>query len=187
MMNSMFDCLADAPHHCSCGADAEFVGGAVDTKPFFGVAREAGDTLADFVVKNFGAGAGNGIETGIAQAGDGIADGKVGNVGDIEDFRGGEDVEVDLEVLLDGAEEIFVPLDGKVGMEAALHEDAGAAQVERFPDLLVDDFFGVDVGFIVALGAIEGAETTELGADVSVIDVAIDDISGDVMGMELTP
>jgi len=186
-MNSMFNRLAAAPHHGSRGADAELMGGAVDAQPFFGVAFKAGDTLADFVVKNFGAGAGNGIEAGIAEPGNRVADGNVRNLGDIQDFRCGKHVEVDLEVLLNGAEKIFVPLDGKVGVKSALHQDAGAAQIERFLDLLVNDFFGVDVGFVVTFGAVEGAEAAELGADVGVIDVAVNYITSDVMRMKLSP
>ncbi len=64
--------------------------------PVRGAALEAGDALADVVVEDFGAAAGDGVEAGVAQAGDGGAQIEVGVLGDGEDFRGGEAVEPDL-------------------------------------------------------------------------------------------
>jgi hypothetical protein len=42
------------------------------------------------------------------------------------------------EALLDAAEEALEPVDLEVGMNAALHQHAGAAHLERLGDLLVD-------------------------------------------------
>jgi hypothetical protein len=44
------------------------------------------------------------------------------------------------EVLLDVAEQAFVPLDGKRIVHAALHEDLRAADGDEFADLLADFF-----------------------------------------------
>ena len=60
-------------------------------------------------------------------------------LGDGEDFRSGEAVEPDLrEALLDAGEEALEPVDLQIGVEAALHEDAGAAHLVGLGDLLVD-------------------------------------------------
>ena len=42
----------------------------------------------------------------------------------------------DVETRFDRAQQIFVPLDLQVRMQAALHQNAGAAKVDRLLDLL---------------------------------------------------
>ena len=69
----MLEVLAHAEHHGGGGAHAKLVRGAVHVEPVFGEALQASDPLADFVVENFRAAAGNGIEPGIAQTRDGVA------------------------------------------------------------------------------------------------------------------
>ena len=89
------------------------------------------------------------------------------------------------EALLDAAEEVLVPLDLEVGVQAALHQHAGAAQVERLLDLLEDRLLGQNVPFGVAHGPVERAEAAILGAEVGVVDVAVDDVGDDALGMPL--
>ena len=50
------------------------------------------------------------------------------------------------------AKQIFVPLDLQIGMQAALHQNAGAAQVDGLLDLVEDDFLRQDVAFGVPMG-----------------------------------
>ena len=50
-------------------------------------------------------------------------------------------MQVDRIALLDAAEEILIPFDFEIGMEAALHQDAGAAQI-ICSNLFVDDLLG---------------------------------------------
>jgi len=159
----------------------------MNVDPVLGLALEAGDAMADFVVEDFGAAAGDGVEAGIAEAGDSVAKGELRVLGDGEDFTGGETVEPDFrEAPLDAGEEALEPVDFEVGMDAALHEDAGAAEFLGFGDLLVDFFEVEDVAF-AGLGpferAIEGAEGAVLGAEVGVVDVAIDDVGDDALGV----
>ena len=73
VVDAVFDVLAHAEHHGGGGAHAQLVRGAVHVDPVFGQALQAGDLVADFVIQNFRAAAGNGIESGIAQADDGVA------------------------------------------------------------------------------------------------------------------
>ena len=78
--------------------------------------------------------------------------------------------------LLDRAEQVLVPLDLQIGMQAALHQHAGAAQVERLLNLVEDRFLRQDVAFGVPHRAVERAEAAILGAEVGVVDVAVDDV-----------
>ena len=74
-------------------------------QPVFGAALEAGDAVADFVVEDLGAAAGDGVEAGVAQAHDGVAHGEVAVFGDGEDLGRREAVQPDLrEALLDAGE-----------------------------------------------------------------------------------
>ena len=52
--------------------------------------------MADFVVEDLCAAAGDGVEAGVAEAGDGRAQVEVAVLGDGQDFRGGEAVKPDL-------------------------------------------------------------------------------------------
>src|SRR6185437_12857382 len=98
--------FAYAEHHGGGGSHAELVSGAMHQNPFVGSSFEAGDALADIVVENFRAASGNGIESGIAQANDGVAHGEVAVFGDGQNFRGGKAVEPDLrKALLDAAQQ----------------------------------------------------------------------------------
>ena len=66
--------LADAEHHGRRRPHAELVRGAMHVEPVVGEALQARDLVAHFVVENFGAAAGDGVESGIAQALDGVFD-----------------------------------------------------------------------------------------------------------------
>ena len=156
--------------------------------PILGAALEAGDAMADFVVEDFGAAAGDGVEAGVAEAGDGGAEVELGVLGDGENFGGGEAVQPDVrEALLDAGEEVFEPVDLEVGVDAALHEDAGAAHLDGLADLVVDGVEVEDVAFGGELALerpIEGAEGAVLGAEVGVVDVAVDDVADHAFGMK---
>ena len=142
-------------------------------------ALQAGDARADFVVQDFRAAAGNRVEPGIAQAGDGVAHAQAGNFGDAQNFRRRKAVQVQLrEALLDRAQQIFVIVDAQIGIQAALHENAGAAERDGLLDLLQDGVEREDVAVLRAHGPVEGAEGAILGAEIGVVDVAIDLVGG---------
>src|ERR1700722_16668174 len=89
------------------------------------------------------------------------------------------------EALLDGPQQIFVPLDFQLGVQTALHQDACAAQVDRLLDFVEDHFLGMNVPFGVPHGPVERAEAAVFSAEIGVINVAIDDIADDAMRMKL--
>src|ERR1035438_6119148 len=93
-------------------------------------------------------------------------------------------MQMNREALLDGAQQVFVPLDLQAGMQAALHQHAGAPEVEGFLDPGEDGFVVVDVAFGVAHGPVEGTETAIFRAEIGVINVAIDDVRDHALGME---
>ena len=59
-------------------------------------------------------------------------------------------------------------------MQAALEQNAGAAQLEHLLDLFVNFFERQDVALFVSNGAVKRAKRTIFGAEIGVIDVAID-------------
>ena len=84
-----------------------------------------------------------------------------------------------------GTQKIFVPLDSEIRMQSALHQHARAAQRNRFIDLGADFVNSADVSIGRARPAIESAERADHVADIRVVDVAIDYVSNDVVGMTL--
>src|SRR5713226_8329610 len=81
--------------------------------------------------------------------------------------------------LLERAEQVFVVLDAQVGMQPALKENAGAAEREHFVNLLVDGFEREQIAFLRTEGTVKGAKRAVLGAEIGVVDVAVNLIRGD--------
>ncbi len=70
-------------------------------------------------------------------------------------------------------------------MQAALHQDAGAAQIDGLLNLVEDHVLGMHVAFLVAHGPVEGAEAAILGAEIGVVDVAVDDVADHAVRVQL--
>ena len=85
--------------------------------------------------------------------------------------------------LLHRAEEILVPLDRQIGVVAALQQELHAADGDRFVDLAEDLVEAEDIPFGVPDGSIERAEVAARDADVRVVDVAVDDVGDDAVGV----
>src|SRR5271165_261487 len=99
-----------AKHHGGRGPHAELVGRAMHIEPVVGQAFQAGDLVAHFVVEDLGAAAGNGIQTGIAQAAYGVLDAQAADLSDADNLRRREAVQMHLrEALLDTAQQGLVP------------------------------------------------------------------------------
>ncbi len=81
------------------------------------------------------------------------------------------------ETLFERAQQIFVILDAQVRVQAALQQDARAAQFKHFFNFFVDGFKRKQIAFLRAERAIECAERAVFGAEIRVVDVAIDLIS----------
>ena len=149
---------------------------AHDPEPLRGGRLLRRDDLADAVDEDLGAAAGDRVEPGVAQARQRLGDRELGAAGGVLHLGGRERVQVDLVARLDRREEILVVVHPEIGMVAALHEQAGAAERERLLDLLEDHRLRQQVALAPVTGtAVEGAEVAVRVADVRVVQVAVDD------------
>src|SRR5438445_12092076 len=82
------------------------------------------------------------------------------------------------ETLLDRAQQIFVIVDAQIGMQPALHENAGPAEGYGLFVFLKDGVEREDVASCRAEVAVERAEGAVLGVEIRVIDIAIDLVAG---------
>ena len=145
-------------------------------QPLGGLRLLRGDDLAHPVDEDLAAAAGDRIEPGVAEPRQRLGDRELRAARDVLDLGRRERMEVNRVALLDRAEEILVVVDAEVGMVAALHQQAGAAERERLLDLLVDHRLRQQVALApVARPAVEGAEVAVGDADVRVVQVPVDD------------
>src|ERR1039458_8505546 len=86
-IHALLQRLAAAEHHGGGGAKPKRVRGAVHVDPFGGRALEPADAVADAIVQNLRAAAGDGIDTRVAQAGDGVAQTQAADFGDVGNLR----------------------------------------------------------------------------------------------------
>ena len=117
-----------------------------------------------------------------------VAQGQAADLGDVHDLRRGEAVAArscPRTAVLDGPQQVLIPFDLQLGVQAALHQNAGAAQIDGLLDLVEDHFLRMDVAFGVAHGPVEGAEAAIFGAEVGVVDVAVDDVADDAVRVQL--
>src|SRR5438445_2071327 len=90
--------------------------------------------------------------------------------------------------LLDATQHLLVPVNFQIGMQAALHQHACAAKFDGFANLVVDRFEIEDVplfSFGSLQWTIKRAERAVFGAEVRVINVAIDDVGDHALGMQI--
>src|SRR6185437_12173035 len=81
----------------------------------------------------------------------------------------------------------LVPLDAEVGVMAALQHDLRRTEVHRLAATLDNVIDAAHPALVRLRSPVEGAETARGDANVGVVDVAIDQIRGDVFGAgELT-
>jgi hypothetical protein len=99
------------------------------------------------------------------------------------DLRGGEAVDVDVE-RLHVPEHVLVPVQFEVRVVPALEEDLHAAERLGLADLLPHGLLRERVFLGMAGRAVEGAELAVGDAGVGVVDVAVDDVGGDGLGVE---
>src|ERR1041385_8594947 len=154
--------------------------GAMHIEPVFRQALQPCDAMANFVIQNFGTAAGDGIESGIAQARNRVANGEPTVLCDCNDFRSRIAVQMDFETLFDSAQHFFMPIDFEVGMQASLHKHAGSAKLDRLTNFVVDRIEIENVSLFSLWPfqrTIERAERAIFGAEVCVIDVAVNDVA----------
>ena len=115
----------------------------------------------------------------VAQPRDRLANRQARNLGDAQNLRRGKTVQMHLrKALLNRPQHIFVPLDFQIRMQAALQQHARPAQLQHLLDLCVNRFERQHVAFLRAQRPVKRAERAILGAEIRVINVAVDLISG---------
>ncbi len=143
-----------------------------------------------FVIEDFSAAAGDGVQSRIAQAHDGVAHAQVAVFSNSKDFGCREAVHPYLrKALLDALEEALEPFDLEVRMQTALHQHTRATHLDGLSDFLVDRLEVENVAFCSHLAsewAIEGTEGAVLGAEVGVVDVAVDDVGHHALRVQLS-
>ncbi len=77
-------------------------------------------------------------------------------------------------VSLDVLEELFIPLELQMRVQATLHQDLIASESDRLANLLEEHVAVENVSFGVIDLPVEGAEVADSRAHVGVVDVAVD-------------
>ena len=178
VLDTMVDGLHVSVHHGGRRVHAQLVGNAMHVEPFPGTVLAKADDVAHLVAENLGAGAGDRIESGIAQADDGLIQRQLRQLGDVDDLRRRQAVLLHRRVpLADLSEQVLVVFQAQPGIEPPLHENLVrlrflAPKRDEFIDLGEDLVVGQRVPFRRTRGAIEGAEVTLHPAHIGVIDVA---------------
>ena len=175
-----------AEHHGAGRTAAQLVPDAMDFEPFVGQALVDGDGLADAVDQDLAAAAGQAAQAGVLEPLQHLAQRQLVELVEVPDLRRAEGVQVDLR---DSApcrsrSSSSYHSSFKRRVHAALHQDLIAAQGDRLLDLLVEHLARQDVGIGIAALAVEGAEVADGGADVGVVDVAVDVVGAIRLGMQ---
>ena len=175
--------LGVSVHERRRSADATAVRGADDFDPLCGRKFIGREDVADFVVENFGGGAGQGAQSVVAKHGKVVSDRHSGEFNAIDDFHGRERMDVHLrDGGFDGAENVAIVELRKIAGQAALNADFGGAQFPSFNSLPGHIVERVEISVGLAGTPAEGAEFTSHKTNVGEVDVAVDHVSDDVAG-----
>ena len=183
----------DVPeHHCGAGVHAKRVRDVHGGEPRLGVALAEADLCAHGAGEDLAAAAGQRVEARVAESDHDPAEflfevlaGRVEEVDELDEFGRAKAMDVDVRIaLFDAVEQVDVPVEGELGIHAALHEDLRAADGREFFDFLEELFVLERVGVVVLGCALEGAEDALGGADVGVVDVAVDDVGAEAVAVD---
>ncbi len=180
MVDAMAQLFAAAEHHGGGGAQSQRMGHTVHFFPVVTGALQTRNPRADFVVEDFRATAGNGLQPRVHQALNCFADADLADLRDAQNFGRRKAVQMHLRVArLQGAQQIFVIADLQVRMQAALEQNSGAAEFQHLVDFLVDLLKRQNVTVLGAERTVKRTEGAILGAKIRVVDVAVDLVSDD--------
>ncbi len=192
MVDAVGVALDVAVHHGGAGEHPQRMGGVHHLQPRVHVALAQPDLGADRWCKDLAAAARERAHARLLEADQHPLDllderfaGGIEEVDELDELGWGERVDLDMwEALADAVEQFQVPVEGQVGVHAALHEDLGAADVAEFLHLLVQLFVFECVGVVLVALTLEGTEDALGGADVGVVDVAVDDEGADMVAVD---
>ncbi len=174
-----------AEHHGRRTDAAELVPDATNFQPIVGHHLAAGHGGPHAIDQNLATPAGQTAEARRFKPLQHRAERHFVHFGEVINLRRAEAVDVNLRVLgFDATEQFFVPLEFELGMQPALQQDLVATEGDGLFDLLENLFERKDVSFRRFWFAIERAEIAHRGADVGVVDVAIDVVRAVRLRME---
>src|SRR5258708_4308804 len=180
MVDAMAQFLATAEHHGGGGAQSQRMGHAVHLFPVVAGALQARNFPAHFIVENFRAAAGNGLQPGIHQALNRFADAEFAHFRDAQDWRWGKTMKMNLRIArLQRAQQIFVIADLQVRVQPTLEQNPGAAELQHFVDFFVDFLARKNVTVLGSEAPVKRGEGAILGAEIRVVDVAVDLVGDD--------
>ena len=123
-------------HHGGGGLTAKLVPDPMDVEPIIRQHLSARHCLADAIDQDLAAAAGKAAEAGVFEPGQHLAQGQLELLREEVDLRRAKPVNVHRwEVGFDIAEEVFVPVERKLGMKPALHQDLVASERDGLADL----------------------------------------------------
>ena len=155
--------------------------GANDLLPLLGGKFVARKHEADFVVENFGGGAGQSVEAVVAQHLQVIFERHAGEFDAVNNFHGRKSVNVHAgDGIFHCAQNVAIVKRRQAMRQSALDADFGGADFPGFGCLLRDLIETQEVGVGFARAAAEGAEFASDKTDVGEIDIAVHDVGDDI-------
>ena len=164
------------------------MGETVDLEPAIGARLARRDPPAHPLHQDLRARAGQAPEPRLLQPRDHLRRGDLVDLAQVVDLRRGERVGVDLgEAFPQAAQQVAPPLGVEARVVSPLHQELAAVERREFLGLAVDLLAIEDVPCRVLRFAVEGAEAAVDDADVGGIDVAVDDVGDEPLGVLALP
>src|SRR5208337_4474397 len=172
-------------HHGRGRSTAQLMPDLVNLQPVVGQHLAPRDRLADAIDQDLGATTGKASQPRLFETPEHRPERQFRDLREVVNLRGAEAVDVDPgKMILDIAEQLLVPLQSQMRMQSALHEDLVSAQRHGLADLLEHDVAVEHVGIGIVHLAVKSAEIADCGADVGVVDVAVDVVRAVRLGMK---
>ncbi len=177
--------LHRAVHHRRRRAQSRAVGMTHHVEPFVsGRLAVAVQQPAHAIDEDLGAAAGNAVEADRDQPVDHAGHRQPRQTRQVDHLGRRQGVQPKCRVArLHRSEQVLVPLDRQVGIVPALQQQLAAAERDGLVDLAEDFVEPEHVPFRRSDRTVERAEVAARDADVRVVDVAIDDVGDDAIGM----
>ncbi len=176
--------LAQSIHHGHRGLHALAVGLFLNAQPLLGLGLLPGDPLPYLVDQDLTATPRNAVQPRGLELAHHVGHREPKALAEEHHLGRREAMDVDRVMPLDVAHQVQIPLEGDVGVVAALKQDLhpadGLALVNLPTDLLVTQ----DVPLVMLGPAVERAELAIGHAHVGVVDVPVDDVGDDVLRVQ---
>ena len=175
VLNSLGQGFDMAEHHGGARLAPQLMPDPADVEPVVGHHFAAGDGGPHAIDQNLATPPGQASQPGRLQPLEHLLQRPLADLGEVVDFGGAEGVDVDLRKRRPNvAQQLFVPLQRQRRVQAPLHQDLIAPQLDRLGNLLVQLLPLQHVDFRMLGRSIERTEIADRRAGVGVVDVAID-------------